>query len=111
MIESLELSLLIGAGLVLLSVLVSPLATRLGAPILLVFLGIGMLVGQDGPGGFEFNEFNYGDTLPFTLFCSGLMLSVCLGFHASSFPASPPCDAAWEQTPTSFHEGRRLCAL
>ncbi|QQO54854.1 MAG: hypothetical protein N838_17385 [Thiohalocapsa sp. PB-PSB1] len=35
------------------------------------------------------NDWNYGDTLPFTLFCSGLMLSVCLGFHASSFPASP----------------------
>ncbi len=49
MADSLELSLLIGAGLVLLSVLISPLATRLGAPILLVFLGIGMLVGQDGP--------------------------------------------------------------
>jgi len=57
MAESLELSLLIGAGLVLLSVLVSPLTNRLGAPILLVFLGIGMLVGQDGPGGFEFNDF------------------------------------------------------
>jgi len=57
MAESIELPLLIGAGLVLLSVLVSPLATRLGAPILLVFLGIGMLVGQDGPGGYAFNDF------------------------------------------------------
>jgi len=56
--HSLDLSLLIGAGLVLFSVLVSPLATRLGAPILLIFLAIGMLVGQDGPGGFEFNDFN-----------------------------------------------------
>lgn len=57
MTQSLELSLLAGAGLVLLSVLVSPLATRLGAPILLVFLGIGMLVGQDGLGGVVFNDF------------------------------------------------------
>lgn len=58
MTHSLELFLLVGAGLVLLSVLVSPLASRLGAPILLVFLAIGMLVGQDGPGGLKFNDFN-----------------------------------------------------
>jgi cell volume regulation protein A len=50
--------MLIGAGLVLISVLVSPLSTRLGAPILLVFLAIGMLMGQDGPGGLEFNDFD-----------------------------------------------------
>lgn len=54
---SLELSVLVISGLVLLSVLVSPLAARLGAPILLIFLGIGMLVGQDGPGGLAFNDF------------------------------------------------------
>lgn len=57
MSSTLEWSLLAGAGLVLLSVLVSPLANRTGAPILLIFLGIGMLAGQDGPGGFEFNDF------------------------------------------------------
>jgi hypothetical protein len=50
-IESLEWALLVVAGLVLLSVLLSPLAIRLGAPIiLLIFLGIGMLVCQDRPG-------------------------------------------------------------
>jgi NhaP-type Na+/H+ and K+/H+ antiporter len=54
---SLELSVLVISGLVLFSVLVSPLAARLGAPILLIFLGIGMLVGQDGPGGLAFNNF------------------------------------------------------
>ncbi|MFB1510350.1 MAG: cation:proton antiporter, partial [Thiocapsa sp. C3-sup] len=57
MIESLEWALLVVAGLVLLSVLMSPLAIRLGAPILLIFLGIGMLVGQDGPGGYAFDDF------------------------------------------------------
>ncbi len=57
MTESLEMFLLVAAGLVLLSVLMSPLAIRLGAPILLIFLGIGMLVGQDGPGGYAFNDF------------------------------------------------------
>ncbi|MCF7991158.1 MAG: potassium/proton antiporter [Thiohalocapsa sp.] len=53
-----DLSVLLVACLVLISVLLSPLATRLGAPILLLFLGIGMLVGQDGPGGFEFNDYD-----------------------------------------------------
>ena len=57
MIESLEWALLVVAGLVLLSVLLSPLAIRLGAPILLIFLGIGMLVGQNGPGGYAFDDF------------------------------------------------------
>ncbi len=56
--ETLELPLLVGAALVILSIVVSPLANRFGAPILLVFLAIGMLVGQDGPGGVEFNDFN-----------------------------------------------------
>ena len=54
---SVELAVLLAAAVVLASVLISPLATRLGAPILLLFLGVGMLVGQDGPGGFAFDDF------------------------------------------------------
>lgn len=54
---SVDLAVLISAAVVFVSVLISPLATRLGAPILLLFLGIGMLLGQDGPGGFEFNDY------------------------------------------------------
>jgi cell volume regulation protein A len=54
---TLDLAVLLAAGVVLVSVVVSPLATRLGAPILLLFLGVGMLVGQDGPGGFAFDDF------------------------------------------------------
>jgi len=41
---------LIAAGLVLVSVMTSALAFRFGAPLLLVFLGIGLLAGEDGLG-------------------------------------------------------------
>lgn len=42
--------ILIGAGLVLASVMTSALAFRFGAPLLLVFLGFGLLAGEDGLG-------------------------------------------------------------
>ncbi|ADZ69326.1 Putative transmembrane cell volume regulation protein A [Polymorphum gilvum SL003B-26A1] len=41
---------LIGSGLVLASVMTSALAFRYGAPLLLVFLSIGLLAGEDGLG-------------------------------------------------------------
>lgn len=41
---------LVGAGLVLASVMTSALAFRFGAPLLLVFLGFGLLAGEDGFG-------------------------------------------------------------
>lgn len=41
---------MIGAGLVLISVMTSALAFRFGAPLLLVFLCIGLLAGEDGLG-------------------------------------------------------------
>ncbi len=52
-----ELFLVAAAGLVFVSMLLSPLPTRTGAPLLLFFLVIGMLVGEDGPGGYDFNDF------------------------------------------------------
>lgn len=52
-----ELMLIAGAGVVFVSILFSPVAVRTGAPLLLFFLVIGMLVGEDGPGGIEFDDF------------------------------------------------------
>jgi cell volume regulation protein A len=45
------------AGILLLaSILASRLTSRIGAPMLLVFLGLGMLVGEEGFGGIAFGE-------------------------------------------------------
>ncbi|MGE0233361.1 MAG: potassium/proton antiporter, partial [Flavobacteriaceae bacterium] len=43
-------ALMIGAALVLVSVLTSTLAFRFGAPLLFIFLGVGMIAGEDGLG-------------------------------------------------------------
>ena len=46
----------------MLGIFSSLIATRVGAPLLLVFLVVGMLAGEDGPGGIAFD--NYADHLP-----------------------------------------------
>lgn len=52
-----HLSLLFGSALMLIGILSSLAASRFGVPILLVFLGIGILAGEDGPGGFPFSDY------------------------------------------------------
>lgn len=49
--------LLFGAALMLVGILSSLVASRFGAPLLLVFLVIGMLTGEDGPGGVAFDNY------------------------------------------------------
>jgi cell volume regulation protein A len=50
--------ILFGGALLLLSILASVVSSRVGAPLLLVFLVIGMLLGEDGPGGIDFDDFD-----------------------------------------------------
>jgi cell volume regulation protein A len=49
--------ILVGASLGLLGILAGLVSRRVGAPVLLVFLVLGMLAGEDGPGGILFNDF------------------------------------------------------
>lgn len=58
MIDSVELFLMVAALLIFVSVMLVPLSARIGAPLLLIFLGIGMLMGVDGPGGVSFDNFD-----------------------------------------------------
>lgn len=50
--------LLLSGVLLFLGVLASTLSARLGLPFLLIFLVVGMLAGEDGPGGIQFNDFS-----------------------------------------------------
>lgn len=49
--------ILVSAGLITFAIFAGVLSSRIGAPLLLVFLAFGMLAGQDGPGGIIFNDF------------------------------------------------------
>jgi cell volume regulation protein A len=48
--------ILLGAVFLLASIITSAVVSRFGAPLLLIFLLIGMLAGEDGPGGIRFND-------------------------------------------------------
>jgi cell volume regulation protein A len=55
-LDTISIAILLGALLVLAGILSSLIALRFGAPLLLVFLVVGMLAGEGGPGGLSFND-------------------------------------------------------
>lgn len=55
-LDAVSLTILLGALLVLVGMLSSLVALRFGAPLLLVFLLVGMLAGEAGPGGLKFDD-------------------------------------------------------
>jgi hypothetical protein len=74
---SLELLLLIGSSLILLSIAIARLSDNAGVPVLVLFLGIGMLAGVDGPGGIVYDNTALTQSvgiicLVFILFAGGL---------------------------------------
>lgn len=78
--KSLETILLGTSFLFVLSVLASRISGFLGMPVLLIFIGIGMLAGSDGPGGIEFTNYSLSFavgsiTLAFILFDGGFRTS------------------------------------
>lgn len=70
--DNLNVLFLVMAFLLFTSVLASRLSARLGMPLLLVFLGVGMLAGEEGVGGISFNNFSGAN------FVSQLALAVIL---------------------------------
>src|SRR5215475_9602065 len=55
-LDSVSIAILLGAVLVMAGILSSLLALRFGAPLLLVFLAIGMVAGDAGPGQLQFDD-------------------------------------------------------
>jgi len=74
---TIELLLITVSAIVVLSVTMSKVSERFGVPALLLFLGIGMLAGYDGPGGIYFDNALLSQTLgvvalAYILFAGGL---------------------------------------
>lgn len=55
-LDTVSIAILLGSLLVLAGILSSLIAMRFGAPLLLVFLIVGMLAGEGGPGGIKFDD-------------------------------------------------------
>ena len=90
MLETMYLAILIGAGLVMAAVFTSWFAFRFGAPILLIFLAIGLIAGEDGLG-IEFDNaeaayFLGSIALSIILFDSGFGTRLS-SFRQAAFPA------------------------
>jgi len=62
-VDNINSIFLIASALLCLSILASVISARVGMPLLFVFLGIGMLAGEDGLGGLDFANFEVAYTI------------------------------------------------
>ncbi len=105
----------------------SLVATRFGAPLLLVFLLMGMLAGEEGPGGLHFSDFNLtflvgslalavilfdgGLRTKFTTLRRALMPSITLATLGVMLTAAVTGVIAWVILPFSLLEGLLMGAI
>jgi cell volume regulation protein A len=74
---AIEYILIIGASLIILSIAIAKLFDNLGVPTLILFIGVGILAGSEGPGGIYFDDAGFAQSigiiaLIFILFAGGL---------------------------------------
>ena len=55
--DTLNILYLVSAVLIFVSIMTSQLSARLGVPLLLFFLGVGVLAGEEGILGIEFEQY------------------------------------------------------
>jgi cell volume regulation protein A len=76
-VHEVEIAMIAGSSLILIAAIASKVAGRLGIPAIILFLGIGMVAGSDGPGGIQFDNYEAARAvgviaLCFILFAGGL---------------------------------------
>lgn len=78
---TIEIAIAAAAAVFFFGIILTPVVLKTGAPLLLLFLGLGMFLGEDGPGGFRFDDFKLAYSigtvaLAIILFAGGLETSV-----------------------------------
>jgi len=89
MFEAMNLAVFIGSALVIASIFTSLISFRFGAPLLLIFLTVGLLAGVDGPLGITF------DNRPAAFFVGSVALAIILFDSGFATRASTLRVAAW----------------
>src|SRR3954471_21205697 len=89
--EAAHEAILVVGALMLAAIVAGLLSARAKTPLLLVFLGLGMLAGEDGPGGIVFDDFHmtylFGSVaLVIILFEGGLKTSAAM-VRVAGWPA------------------------
>lgn len=94
---AIEIALLVGAVFLLLGVVASKISSRIGVPALVLFIGIGMLSGSEGPGGIVFENFQLTKEI-------GLILLAFIAFAGG-------LDTEWEEIKPIVGSGIVLATL
>ena len=113
-LDSVSIAILLGAVLVMAGILSSLLALRFGAPLLLVFLLIGMLAGDSGPGQLQFDDvrttYLVGSVaLALILFDGGLQHALSQHPHRAG-ALDGACDRRRAADRADHRAGREICA-